>query len=179
MIARSALACLSMVAVCLFNWPLAAQEQEYVETLDVNVVNIEVVVTDKQGQPVTGLTRDDFEIFEDGRKIELTNFYASGAAVDEPGVIDALAEEEMPGELGARETGPPRPGTGTRPAAGTQTLKLVVFVDHLNIGPQNRKLLFDQLRKHLRESIGPGSEVHGGGPRQPARDSGAVHRGSG
>ena len=36
------------------------------DTVEVNVVNVEVYVTDKKGNPVSGLTRDDFEIFEDG-----------------------------------------------------------------------------------------------------------------
>jgi hypothetical protein len=34
------------------------------ETIEVRVTNIDVVVTDKSGKRVTGLTRDDFEVFE-------------------------------------------------------------------------------------------------------------------
>ncbi len=50
--------------------------QQLVEKIDVNLVNVDVTVTSK-GSPVSGLTRDDFEIFEDGRRQTITNFYAS------------------------------------------------------------------------------------------------------
>ena len=46
------------------------------ESIDVRVVNVDVTVTSK-GAPVSGLTRDDFEIFEDGKPQKITNFYAS------------------------------------------------------------------------------------------------------
>ena len=53
---------------------LAAQVSE---TIDVRIVNVDVTVTSKGG-PVRGLTRDDFDIFEDGRRQPITNFYSSG-----------------------------------------------------------------------------------------------------
>jgi len=34
-----------------------------------------VTVTDRRGDPVRGLTRDDFEVFEDGVPQAITNFY--------------------------------------------------------------------------------------------------------
>jgi VWFA-related protein len=49
------------------------------ESIDVRIVNVDVTVTSK-GAPVRGLTRDDFEIFEDGRPQKITNFYS----VEEP-----------------------------------------------------------------------------------------------
>lgn len=41
--------------------------------INVEITNLDVVVTDKQGKRVTGLTKDDFEILENGRKQEITN----------------------------------------------------------------------------------------------------------
>ena len=38
----------------------------FFEAMDVNVVNVDVYVTGKDGEPVTDLTRDEFEVFEDG-----------------------------------------------------------------------------------------------------------------
>lgn len=46
----------------------------------VTVVQIDAIVTDLDGKPVTGLTADDFEVFEAGRAAEITTF----AAVDIP-----------------------------------------------------------------------------------------------
>ena len=45
------------------------------EAIDVRVVNVDVVVTDRDGQPVQGLERGDFRVFEDGKLQEITNFY--------------------------------------------------------------------------------------------------------
>ncbi|MEA2325252.1 MAG: hypothetical protein QOE68_211, partial [Thermoanaerobaculia bacterium] len=42
--------------------------------VDVNVVNVDVTVTDRRGKPVMDLTRNDFEIFEDGHPVKVTNF---------------------------------------------------------------------------------------------------------
>src|SRR2546422_5135316 len=45
------------------------------ERIEVYVVNVDVTVSDKRGQPVRGLTRDDFLVFEDGKPQKVTNFY--------------------------------------------------------------------------------------------------------
>jgi len=42
--------------------------------VDVNVVNVDVSVTDRSGRPVMNLTRADFEVFEDGKPMTLSNF---------------------------------------------------------------------------------------------------------
>jgi VWFA-related protein len=48
------------------------------ERVDVDVVNVDVYVSDKKGNPVTDLGRDDFQVFEDEKKVKLTNFLAGG-----------------------------------------------------------------------------------------------------
>ena len=60
--------------------PALAQDapaSDFFETVDVNVVNVEVYVTDKEGNPVPGLTQDDFVLLEDGDPVEISNFYAA------------------------------------------------------------------------------------------------------
>ena len=42
--------------------------------VDVNVVNVDVTVTDRGGRPVMNLTRDDFQVFEDGKLMKVSNF---------------------------------------------------------------------------------------------------------
>jgi VWFA-related protein len=44
--------------------------------VDVNVVNVDVTVTDHDGKPVMNLTRGDFEVFEDGKLMSISNFSA-------------------------------------------------------------------------------------------------------
>lgn len=42
--------------------------------VEVNVVNVDVTVTDRKGKPVTDLTGEDFEVLEDGKRQTITNF---------------------------------------------------------------------------------------------------------
>src|SRR5215813_6013295 len=50
------------------------EEKEDVVRISVTLVQIDAVVTDSKGKPVTDLTKDDFEIYEDGRRQPITNF---------------------------------------------------------------------------------------------------------
>ena len=42
--------------------------------VEVDYVDVDVVVTDEQGNFVRGLTRDDFKVFEDGKPVKLDTF---------------------------------------------------------------------------------------------------------
>ncbi len=52
----------------------SAPVDTFQEVVDVQVVNVEVRVSDKKGVPITGLGLSDFEIRENGLKIEPQNF---------------------------------------------------------------------------------------------------------
>jgi len=54
---------------------IAAAQQPLTEKVDVNLVNVDVTVT-ARGQTVQGLTKDDFEVREDGVLQTITHFYA-------------------------------------------------------------------------------------------------------
>jgi VWFA-related protein len=57
--------------------PVIAQEpakQGDVLRITTNLVQLDVVVTDKDGRPVADLSPDDFEVSEDGKKQQITNF---------------------------------------------------------------------------------------------------------
>ncbi|MCP4661308.1 MAG: VWA domain-containing protein [bacterium] len=124
----------------------AAQEERFFETVDVNVVNIEVLVTDGDGNPVTGLSRDDFEVFEDGRPVEISNFFAVAGRELAPGT-DAGAEAALAAAVDAM------------PGPQTKHLNLAIFVDDLNIWPQNRNAIFENLRGFLRDRLDPRDRV--------------------
>ena len=47
----------------------------YIETLEVRINNIDAVVTDRAGNPVTGLARSDFEVLEEGKPQRIQHFY--------------------------------------------------------------------------------------------------------
>ena len=55
--------------------PAPAQDpQGFGETVEVRVINLEVVVTDKQGLPVTGLSPNDFVLKVDGKEMPIGYF---------------------------------------------------------------------------------------------------------
>ncbi|MCP3957000.1 MAG: VWA domain-containing protein [bacterium] len=69
---------------------LAAEpDSTFEEKIEVNLVDLNVVVTSYWGRPVTDLTRDDFEIYEDGEPRQISHFSR---------VVDGVPE-------GAAETG--------------------------------------------------------------------------
>jgi len=133
---------------------VSAEEQDesvYVETVDVNVVNVDVYVTDKHGNPITGLTRDDFEIFEDKGPVAITNFYAvtGGEPVSEP--TQEAAEPEPAID---------RPRPRSEPVLpDEQQLHVVIYVDNFNIRPFNRNRVFRRLREFLTDDLERGDRV--------------------
>ena len=89
----------------LFTFPLLAADTQPLipragETIDVSIVDFDVVVTDKHGQRVHGLTRDDFEVFEEKKRQTITNFaeYTSDSPVREKRTI-VLFIERSPDEV--------------------------------------------------------------------------------
>ncbi len=71
------------------------------ERIDVKVINVDVVVTDASGHPVTNLGKDDFEIYEDGEPQKITNFYViENASVK--GDAPAAAKTEPPDQFRRR-----------------------------------------------------------------------------
>jgi VWFA-related protein len=157
---RRGLVLLLPLLTLLAGQELRAQESEpddpFVETVDVNLVNVDVYVTDDQGRRVTDLTPADFEVFEDGRPVEITNFYAvedrtyrrgSPAApgpvmdpaegLDEPSARALpLIELEQVGEV-----------------PESQRLHLVIYIDNLNIRPFDRNKVMRELRRFLHDHV--------------------------
>src|SRR4051812_17413546 len=70
--------------------------QSLTEKIDVSLVNVDVTVT-SHGAPARGLTRDDFEVLEDGVLQNVTHFYAienareKTAAAEQPAVAGTPA----------------------------------------------------------------------------------------
>lgn len=116
----------------------------FVERVDVNVVNVEVFVTDSAGHRVAGLTRDDFELFEDGRPVEISNFYTvewQDALMPGPSAV--------PGAVPAPRRDPPP----------DQRLHLVVYIDHANIFPTDRRQVLEELEGFLEDRLIEGDQV--------------------
>ena len=64
------------ILICLATLSVAAQQPGTFRTT-VDLVHFNVAVVDKQGKPVTGLTKDDFEVIERG-KPQAVRFFSTG-----------------------------------------------------------------------------------------------------
>jgi VWFA-related protein len=141
-----ALATLSLGAAQQAPAPPDSPQEIFVGNVDVNVVNVDVYVTDDQGSPVPGLTIDDFEIEENGRRVAITNFYAVDGR--KPANPEPTETPAPPAEEAAADTVP-----------DDQRLHLIVYIDNFNLRPFNRNRVLTDLRAFLRSESKPGDRV--------------------
>jgi VWFA-related protein len=136
-------------------------------------VELDVVVTDKEGKLVKSLTRDDFELREDGKPQRLTQFH--------------LTERSSAGPRGpeASPSGPPpadRPAAAGAGAAGAtgEGRHVVLLVDDLHIAPGNLQYTKQALARFVDEFAAPEDDValittgSSGGYPQLTRDRGVI-----
>ena len=67
-----------LVIFCLCA-PARAQEDDPVETVNSNLVILNVGVADRRGQAVTNLSREDFAVYEDGTRQSIVSFEPTSA----------------------------------------------------------------------------------------------------
>ena len=109
-------------------------------------VIVDVVVTDGDGRPVAGLTREDFVLEDEGRPQTIIEFEAvdvAGAPVRPPAAATPSAE--------------PAAGVATNaPAAPTSPRTFLIVFDDLNLSPASGQkvgaVLQKFLERHLRDS---------------------------
>ena len=116
---------------------LANAQVPYVETVEVRVTNVDVIVTDRAGKPVTGLGKSDFEVLEDGKPQAITNLYevrsdSSGAASGQ------TRAAEPPQELRRR--------------------RFVLFLDSFSLGLE-RNGVIGSMRTFIDQQMQPGDEA--------------------
>jgi VWFA-related protein len=135
-----------LVATVLTSVPPAAAQRAIPaagETIDVSLVNVDVFVTDGKGRRITGLTKDDFEIVENGRVQPITNFseYSSD-----------LSNERM-----TADTAPAvAPGARRAVAAAPEPRTIVVFVERFMLPKFHTAPVFEALRNTLHRTVRPG-----------------------
>ncbi len=131
-------------ALALLAGPAPAQQDDaaaaFSETIDVRVVNVEVVVTDEQGRRVRGLTASDFELLVDGRAVPLDYF-------------SEIRE--------GRAVAVPAGGVTTVPALQPNALvgtNFLVFIDDFFSIKRDRDRVLDRLQADLAK-LGPTDRV--------------------
>jgi len=116
-----------------------ALAQDFGETVEVNVVTVDVEVRDAEGRVVTDLERGDFRLFEDGKRVDLTNF--------ERGVHRAAPTSDA--KPPAATSAPPAATDASTPAVAEPTTHVVVYVDNVHLHAGNRSRALRQVRELL------------------------------
>ena len=128
----------------------APPAEEFFESIEVNVVNVDVYVTDKKGNRVTGLQKGDFELLEDGKPIQITNFYS---------VEEGRALAGTPGAAAPAPPSEPVPAVAAVEVPEDQRLHLVVYIDNFNIKVFDRNRVFASIREFLRTKLSRNDRV--------------------
>src|SRR4051794_5793143 len=115
------------------------------ENIDVSIVNVDTVVTDRHGARIHGLGKDDFEIYENGVGQPITNFaeYASEREATSAGVATPSAK------LVTSAAQPP-------PA---QHRTIIVFVERFQLPSFRSDPMFAAMKTLLHGTVRPGDRV--------------------
>lgn len=118
----------------------AAQTPTLSETYEVVVHNLDVFVTDAKGNPVAGLSKDDFEVLVDNRRQEITHFAAYQQRADKPSTPEEAPKKDVPGT-----TEPPR--------------TIVFFIDEVALHPTTRAKFHEQVETLARQILRPNDQA--------------------
>lgn len=114
------------------------------EVVDVSIVNVDVFVTDKKGNRIHGLTKDDFVLTEDKKPQAITNFAEySSAATNARASVAGVPAAEPP----AAQAPPPQKRT------------MIFFVDRVLMPAYDRKKFFGGLKDLIHKTVREGDSA--------------------
>ncbi len=119
-----------------------------VRSVEISITNVDVVVTDAKGRPVTDLTPLDFVVMQEGKAQAISNF--------------SFVRNTNAPAVPAAETAPSGPSPAASPAPvppGPAGARLVVFLDFLHMTAPNRNSAVASLAEFLPRTLGPRVEV--------------------
>jgi VWFA-related protein len=117
----------------------AVSQTPYIETFEVRLQNLDVVVTDAKGKPVRGLTKEDFVVLENGKPQAITNFAIYDTAAGTASSANAPAAAQEAGDVVSAP--PPR--------------RFVFFVDELGVQRMARQRLYNNVKAFV-DAMRPG-----------------------
>lgn len=128
-------------------------DDDEVVRITTSLVQTDVVVTDKDGRQVTDLKAEDFEILENGKPQNITNFsYVTTAPTPAP------AGAPKPSPTPRDKAGvPPPPPARLRPEQVRRAIALVV--DDLRMSHEGVHATRQALKKYVEEQVQPGDLV--------------------
>jgi VWFA-related protein len=124
------------------------QTPVFTDRVDVNIVNLYATVVDKKGNPITGLTADDFTVIEGDQTMEITNFTAMGTA--RVGLAGPQSGSVAGGEAAT--------GADVQSAPGPPSQVVVVF-DNTGLEKRQRKRVLKALSPWVPKATSNGGSV--------------------
>ena len=112
----------------------------FADTIDVRVVNVEVVVTDHEGYRIQGLEASDFELLVDGQPVPISYF----TEVDDGHAMTSLEDGWPPNTREARARNVPL--LDLDEPVGTNFL---IFMDQFSVVRRYRERVLDRLSEEL------------------------------
>lgn len=110
----------------------------------VTVVNVDVYVRDRDGEPVTGLEADDFRILKNGVEVPISNF-------------DTLDEETIRSVWQLQQGEAPDPAAVPPPPDAdlpeVEPIWVILYVDNENIHPFHRKRVMRRVREFVIDNL--------------------------
>lgn len=143
--AAFATALLVLAKVAAAQEPAPLPDTFFEDRVGVEVVSIDVVVTDSRGHPVLGLGAGDFELRIDGKATEITNFHAVQGRRLKPGPEPPEARPETSVAVGDTTLDEP--------------LQLVLFFDNSHTAPGGRKRLVKELDAFVESQLAAGARI--------------------
>jgi VWFA-related protein len=127
--------------------PAEPEMPRLVENIDIRIIDFDVVVTDRRGNFVSGLKKEDFEVLENGIPKTITNFYE----VEGPRAKNVTIADEVGGKV----TAPPAAAA----VPDEMKRRIIFYIDNLSLNPFNRNRVFKQMRDFLKSAMRPGDEA--------------------
>ena len=133
--------------LCLFALSVGqTKPDDDVIRITTNLVQVDVVVT-KNGKPVRDLKAEDFEIFEDGKRQEITSF----------AFISTVGGSTTPAGTSSKDSKVPAAVAATPADVGGRMIALVI--DDLGLSAQSMADVRRQVRKFIDEKLDPADRV--------------------
>lgn len=155
-------AALALTSVCLFSFLPSAwtqgrqdspqgQKPQAADTLriETELVQIDIVVTDKQGKPVTDLKREDFQVLEDGKPQPVSHFSVGTAG---------RQAKWLPAAKAVGKDGTPVAASPVRPVFDAGRY-LVLMVDDLHLAHGNLVPAKQAMIKFMDQQVGATDQV--------------------
>jgi len=121
----------------------------FIDRIEVTVANLVVYVTDKKGRAITDLTEDDFEVFQDGDRKQISNFKLY--------TDEVIRHQFATADEGFAPGATPTPSAEA--PAGPIPVHLVLYIDNENLDPLDRNRVLSQTREFVRTSLHPPAQM--------------------